>query len=171
MSLDTHLPALQVVVPMLTAPLVLLMRARGLAWASATAASLMTSAIAVFLTREVLRSGQVIYLMGSWPAPYGIELRVTGFSALMLLIVSAASSLTLMAGKGSIDTDIAEDRQPLFYAAWLLALAGMLGIVVAGDAFNIFVFMEIASLATYILIAAGGDRRTLPAVFKRRGAF
>ena len=42
----------------------------------------------------------------------------------------------------------------------------MLGILVAGDAFNIFVFMEIASLASYVLISAGSDRRALPAVFK-----
>jgi multicomponent Na+:H+ antiporter subunit D len=51
-------------------------------------------------------------------------------------------------------------------AAWLLALAGMAGIVVSADAFNIFVFMEISSLASYILIAGGPDRRALPATFK-----
>jgi len=48
----------------------------------------------------------------------------------------------------------------------LLALAGLSGIVVAADAFNIFVFMEISSLASYVLIAGGPDRRALPSVFK-----
>jgi len=165
-TLTDHLPALQVVVPMLSAPLVALMRVPGLSWAAATATSLMTFVVAVSLTGTVLQSGDVAYLMGSWPAPYGIELRVTAFSALLLLIVTAASALALLAGKHSIDTEIEDERQPLFYAAWLLALAGMTGIVVAGDAFNIFVFMEVASLASYVLIAAGSDRRTLPAVFK-----
>jgi len=165
-TLTSHLPALQVVVPLLAAPLVALMRVRGLPWATATATSLMAFIIAVSLTDIVLQSGSVIYLMGSWPAPYGIELRVTAFSALLLLIVTGASTLTLFAGKRSIDTEIADDRQPLFYAAWLLTLAGLAGIVVAADAFNIFVFMEIASLASYVLIAAGSDRRALPAVFK-----
>src|SRR5690606_14556685 len=48
----------------------------------------------------------------------------------------------------------------------LLALAGLCGIVVSGDAFNIFVFMEISSLATYILVAGGPKRQALSAVFK-----
>ena len=166
MSLTDHLPALQVVVPMLSAPLVALMRVPGLSWATATATSVMAFVIAVSLTDTVLQSGTVVYLMGSWPAPYGIELRVTAFTALLLLIVTATSTLALLAGRRSIDTEIEDERQPAFYAVWLLALAGMAGIVVAGDAFNIFVFMEIASLASYVLIAAGSDRRALPAVFK-----
>ncbi len=166
MILTDHLPALQVVVPMLIAPLVVLMRIRGLPWAVATTTSLMAFAIAIALTDTVLDGGSVTYAMGSWPAPFGIELQVTSFSGLMLLIVTGASTLTLVAGRLSIDAEIGHDRQPLFYAAWLLALAGFTGIVVTGDAFNIFVFMEIASLASYVLIAAGSDRRVLPAVFK-----
>ena len=165
MSLTPHLPVLQVVTPMLTAPLVVLLHVRGLPWAAATASSLFAFAIAVGLTQSVLDHGSIIYLLGSWPAPYGIELRITAFSALVLLIVTGASSLTLLAGRCSIDAEIDHERQPLFYAAWLLGLAGLTGIVVAGDAFNIFVFMEIASLASYVLIAAGPNRRALPAVF------
>jgi len=161
-----HLPALQVVVPLLTAPMVVLLRVPGLAWAAATAASVMAFAIAVALHSLVQQSGSVTYMMGSWPAPFGIELYVSSFSSLMLLIVTAASALALLAGKRSNDFDVDNDQQPLFYAAWLLALSGMVGIIVAGDAFNIFVFMEIASLAGYVLIAAGSDRRALPAVFK-----
>lgn len=72
----------------------------------------------------------------------------------------------MIAARPSIDQQIDGDRQPLFYAAWLLALAGLSGIAVSADAFNIFVFMEISSLASYILIAGGPDRRALPAVFK-----
>ncbi len=166
MSIHQHLPALQVVVPMLIAPLVILMRGRGLAWAMATATSVMAFIIAVSLTNAVVEAGSVSYAMGSWQAPYGIELRVTAFSALLLLIVTAASTITLLFGKQSIDSQIEQHRQPMFYAAWLLALAGLVGIVVAGDAFNIFVFMEVSSLASYILIAAGPNRQAMPSVFK-----
>ena len=166
MTLTDHLPALQVVVPMLIAPLVVLMRIRGLPWAVATVTSLMAFAIAVGLTDVVFDRYSATYEMGSWRAPYGIELHVTKFSALLLLIVTGASTLALVVGKQSIDNDVEQERQPLFYAAWLLVLTGLTGIVVTGDAFNIFVFMEIASLASYVLIAAGSDRRVLPAVFK-----
>ena len=164
--LETHLPALQVVVPMLLAPVVVLLRPRGLAWAAATAASLMALAIAIALTQGTLSGELYRYAMGGWEAPYGIELRVDSFSALVLLIVTGASSITLLAGKASLDRAIESNRQPLFYSAWLLALSGLAGILVTADAFNIFVFMEISSLASYVVVAGGTDRRALPAVFK-----
>ena len=104
--------------------------------------------------------------IGGWAAPYGIALRVDAFSALLLLIVTGASTTALLAARHSIDDAIEPHRQPMFYAAWLLALAGLVGILVSADAFNIFVFMEISSLASYILVAGGPDRRTMPAVFK-----
>jgi multicomponent Na+:H+ antiporter subunit D len=51
----------------------------------------------------------------------------------------------------------------LFYTMFLLCLAGLLGITITGDAFNIFVFLEISSLSTYVLIALGRDRALLAA--------
>lgn len=166
MDLLAHLPALQVVVPMLSAPLIILLKPRGLAWAGATAAALMSFAIAIALAMAVLDGQTLEYAMGGWPAPFGIALAVDSFSAIMLLIVTGAGAATLLAARPSIDKQIELERQPLFYAAWLLALSGLVGIVVTADAFNIFVFMEISSLASYILIAGGPDRRALPAVFK-----
>jgi len=165
-ALTLHLPALQVIVPMLMAPFVVLLRARSLPWAAATATSLLTFSIALQLTMIVMDGNPVSYEMGSWVAPYGIELQVDAFSALVLLIVTGASSVALIGGRESLASIISTDREPFFFAAWLLALAGMAGIVVAADAFNIFVFMEISSLASYVLIAAGPDRRALPATFK-----
>ncbi len=165
-ALAQHLPALQVVVPMLVAPLVILLRPRGLAWAACTAASVLAFAIAIQLVLGVADGEPARYLMGSWPAPYGIELRVDALSALLLLIVTGASVAALVGGRDSLDAQVEAGRQPYFYAAWLLALAGLAGIVVTADAFNIFVFMEISSLASYVLIAGGPDRRVLPSVFK-----
>jgi len=165
-GIEQHLPALQVVVPMLSAAVVMLLKPRGLAWAASTAASLFAFAIAVSMSLATLDGESVQYFMGNWPAPYGIELRVDALSALMLLVVTGASSMALLAGSRSIDSQIEIERQPLFYAAWLLVLAGLCGILVSADAFNIFVFMEISSLASYVLVAGGPDRRALPAVFK-----
>lgn len=161
-----HLLALQVVVPMLIAPVVILLVPRGLAWAASTMVSVLTFAIAIQIVQVVISNGPTSYMMGSWPAPYGIELMVDAFSALLLLVVTGASVLALVGGRESLDSQIDSGRQPLFYSAWLLALGGLSGIVVAADAFNIFVFMEISSLASYVLIAGGPDRRALPAVFK-----
>ena len=165
-ALTAHLPALQVIVPMLMAPFVVLLRARSLPWAAATATSLLAFAIAIQLSMIVMGGSPVTYQMGSWAAPYGIELQVDALSALVLLVITGASSVTLIGGRESLAAIISADREPFFFAAWLLALAGMAGIVVSADAFNIFVFMEISSLASYVLVAGGPDRRALPATFK-----
>ena len=151
---------------MLSAPLVMLLRERQLSWMLATAASLCAFAVSIALTMQILAVKESSYLMGSWPAPFGIELNVDSMSALLLLIVTGASSLALIAGARSLREQIESERQPLFFSAWLLALAGMCGILVSADAFNIFVFMEISSLASYVLVAGGPERRALPAVFK-----
>ncbi len=166
MDLTVHLPALQVIVPMLASPLVLLLRPRGLAWAGATSVAVLSFCIALSMAFTVAQGGHFRYDMGGWSAPYGIELSVGAFSALVLLIVTGAGALSLLAARPSVDRQIEQERQPLFYSAWLLALAGLAGITVSADAFNIFVFMEVSSLASYVLIAGGPDRRALPSVFK-----
>ena len=166
MELIKQLPALQIAVPMLTAPVVALLADARLSWLAATVTSIMTLAIAITVTGQVLDHGTLTYAMGGWAAPHGIELRIDELSALLLLVVSGASTLTLLAGRASLSGQIGTERMPLFMAAWLLALAGLVGILVSGDAFNIFVFMEISSLATYILVSGGPQRRALPAVFK-----
>ena len=141
MNLEAHLPALQVVVPLLSVPLVMLLKPRGFAWAAATAASIVALAIAIAMTSAVLGGAEIRYLMGAWSAPYGIELRVDNFSAVLLLIISGASTFALVAGRTSITAQIEEERQPMFFAAWLLALAGLAGIAVSADAFAEVVFV------------------------------
>ena len=49
---------------------------------------------------------------------------------------------------------------------YLLCLTGLLGITITGDAFNLFVFLEISSLSSYVLISLGCDRRALAAAFR-----
>jgi multicomponent Na+:H+ antiporter subunit D len=163
---ELHLPVLIVIAPLLAAPISVLVRDGAVAWLAAVAASLCTFALAILLTLAVNEHGSVSYAVGSWPSPYGIELYIDSFAALVLLIVTGASSAGLLIARSSAAGAVAADRQHLFYTAWLLALGGLTGIAVAGDAFNIFVFMEISSLATYVLIAGGPRRQALAAVFK-----
>src|SRR5690606_14149568 len=66
----------------------------------------------------------------------------------------------------SVADEIPPARAAFFYAACLLNIAGMLGIAITGDAFNLFVFLEISSLSSYILISQGRDRRGLTAAFQ-----
>jgi multicomponent Na+:H+ antiporter subunit D len=161
-----QLPALAIAVPLAAAPVAAMLGRDSLSWALAAAASAASFVVAALLAVAAIEVGVISYEVGSWPPPFGIELRVTTFSALMLFIITGASCAALFGGKPLLDHEIAPNRRPYFYAAWMLAVGGLSGIVASGDAFNIFVFMEVSSLATYILIAGGTDTRALPAVFK-----
>ena len=66
----------------------------------------------------------------------------------------------------SVAFEIAEDKRAWFYCMYLLCITGLVGITVTGDAFNAFVFLEISSLSTYVLIAMGPDRRALVSAFQ-----
>lgn len=166
MTLSAHLPALQVVVPLLAAPLTVLLRQRRVAFAVVLAASWCAFAIAVALWWQVADGGTVSYPIGNWPAPWGIEYRVDRLSSFMLLLVSGMAALVLPYSHASIEAEIAPEQHYLFYTMFALCLAGLLGIVITGDAFNVFVFLEISSLSTYVLIALGRDRRALFASYQ-----
>lgn len=165
-SLMTNLPALQVVVPMVAAPICTFLRFRNVPWAFALLVSAATFWIAVNLLLQVLDGGAISYQMGGWPPPFGIEYRVDEINAFVLMIVSGVSLVALPYALRSVEREVPRDKHHLFYAAWLLCLCGLLGITITGDAFNIFVFLEISSLSTYMLLASGRDPRALTAAFQ-----
>jgi multicomponent Na+:H+ antiporter subunit D len=161
-----HLPALQVVVPLAAAPLIVLLRRPGIAWVLATAASIFAFGASLALAMAVARAGVISYAMGSWPPPWGIEYRVDALSAFMLVLVSAIGALVAPYALRSVAAEVPREQQYLYYAVHCLCLAGLLGMTITGDAFNVFVFMEVASLAMYVLIALGRDRRALLAAYQ-----
>ncbi|MDX5361819.1 MAG: monovalent cation/H+ antiporter subunit D family protein [Alphaproteobacteria bacterium] len=167
MGLVAQLPALQVVVPLVAAPVCSLMRVRHLPWAFTLAVTAATFLISLGLLLEVLSGGTISYHMGGWQPPFGIEYRIDVFNAFVLLIVSALAVVVLPFAKRSVEREVPASTHALFYTMWLACFAGLLGVVATGDAFNLFVFIEISSLATYVLIAkgSGNDRRALTASF------
>jgi multicomponent Na+:H+ antiporter subunit D len=162
----THLPILQVIVPLMAAPLCLLLSRPRLVWLFALIASGLTFLVSGLLLQQVMASGTIIYELGGWEAPWGIEYRIDQLNAFLLLIISAISTIVLIAADTSIKQEIPADKQTYFYILYLLSLTGMLGIVATGDAFNVFVFLEISSLSAYALIALGKDRRALWASYQ-----
>ena len=87
-----HLPVLQVVLPLFTAPLIVLVRHRGFAWIATTLVSYTCLAIAVALAVRVTNSGPISYAIGNWPPPWGIEYRIDTLSAFVLVLVSSMAS-------------------------------------------------------------------------------
>lgn len=162
----SHFPVLLVVAPLLAAPLVVVVRGTRLPWAIAVAVCAAAAVMAAELLARVTASGPVSYAIGNWPPPWGIEYRIDAANALVALLVALLALASLVYARRSAAAEIGDERQYLFYALMLLCVAGLLGIAVTGDAFNLFVFLEISSLSTYVLVAMGRDRRALTAAFQ-----
>ena len=161
-----HLPALQVVIPLIAAPLCLLAGRASLAWTIAFLASACATAAAATLAYQTLRHGPISYHMGGWAPPWGIEYAVDSANAFILLLVSGIATVVLLYCSSSVSKEIRAGREHMFYCMFILCLTGLLGIAITGDAFNIFVFLEISSLSSYALIAMGSQRKALTASFQ-----
>lgn len=161
-----QLPALAIVVPLVAAPLCVIVRNARLAWWIAFVATASTALIAWRLLGAVDVGGPVRYAVGGWSAPAGIELYVDFLNATVLTLVAGISTVAIVYARRSIERTIETGKRYLFWAAWLLCLTGLLGITITGDAFNVFVFLEISSLSTYMLVSFGTDRRALTASFR-----
>ncbi len=166
LHLQDHLPALQVVVPLLGAVVAAIVRKGALAWLVALAVSWTMPVIAFSLLYEVMANGPISYAIGGWAPPAGIEYRIDQANAFLLVLVSIMAALVTTYAPRSVADEIAPEQRGWFYATFLLCLTGLLGMVITGDAFNVFVFMEVSSLATYVLIALGRDRRALVSAYQ-----
>lgn len=81
MTLNDHLPALQILVPFMAAPLIVVIGRRGLAWPIAFLASAISLVISAMLLVQVLDGSVISYHMGGWAPPLGIEYRVDAANA------------------------------------------------------------------------------------------
>ncbi len=160
-----HLPALQIAVPLIAAPLCILIRQPQATRLWAIMVSWTSLFISASLLNRVLTEGAFSYHLGGWAPPLGIEYRLDPANAYVLVIVSAIAAVVLPFGLGSANLTVAPSRKYLFYSAFLLCITGLLGITITGDAFNVFVFLEVSSLSAYSLIALGAHRKALTAAF------
>lgn len=164
--LSQHAPVLLVAAPLIAAPLIVLVRRSELAWLLATVAALVSVVFSLDLIHQTA-GGQIIsYAMGSWEPPLGIEYRVDSANAFVAFIVAAMALIVMPYCRVSIAAEVRREEHYLFYSLMMLCIAGLIGIVLTGDAFNLFVFLEISSLSTYVLIAMGRDRRAVVSAYQ-----
>lgn len=109
----------------------------------------------------------VISKLGGWEAVDGIPIAIylvyDGLSAFILLTINLIAFLSGFYAMGYMKKYTAETN---FYALFCLMIAGMNGVVLSGDIFNIYVFLEIAVIASYALVAFGTEKEQLEASFK-----
>ena len=167
MSLLSQIPVLPIVIPLVAAPLAILLPNGRAPWAWATFVAWATFACCIALLMSVLANGTISYELGDWAPPLGIEYRIDLANAIVLTLVSGIASAVIPFAYESVRQEVDLRQTSNFYGALLICMTGLLGVTITGDAFNVFVFLEISSLATYGLIALGAraDRRALTASF------
>ncbi|MCL0088636.1 hypothetical protein M1N87_02340, partial [Dehalococcoidia bacterium] len=132
----------------------------------AVAAALLSLFFSFRLVVSVLTSGTIRYWVGGWEPPWGIELVVDPLSAFMCLTISLVSLLAVIYSKNFIEKELPGGKITSYYTLILLLTGGMLGAVVTGDLFNLFVMTEIFSIAAYALVAISGKRGSFIASYR-----
>lgn len=164
---ETHAAALVVVVPLIAGAIAAILPWGRASWGMLLATTIAAVFFSAILVAQVLTGGAFSYELGGWAPPIGIEYRLDGLNAGMLLLVSVIAFLCALYAPASAKDEIPAEKHSLFYSAFLICLAGLLGVAITGDAFNLFVFLEISSISTYALVAMGAqrDRRALTAAY------
>lgn len=158
----SHLPALIVLAPLcaaVAAPLAAFAVPRA-AKALSLAALAASAAASMAALRAALSHGALRYEFGGWAAPWGIEYVLDPLSGALAVLVSGLALASAVYAWGW-DNEASPARTGAFQALSLLLTAGLLGIVVTADLFNLYVFLEITSLSAYAL-AAAGERKAAP---------
>jgi len=164
--MPAHLSILLVVIPLIAAPVVAILPRGRLPWTLTLIVTAVCAILAGMQLWGVVHNGVISYEIGGWPPPWGIEYRIDALNAFIALIVAGIAFVTLPYALLSAEKEINEDQIPLFYSAFLLCFAGLLGITQTGDIFNVFVFLEISSLSSYALISLGRKRQALTSAYQ-----
>jgi len=129
------------------------------------AATFLANLVTIFLLVSAVASigKSEVYEIGKWSIPLGINLVLDGLSSLMLLAISVVSAAAMLFSARYMEQYTAKAK---YLSLFLLMVAGMNGVVLSGDIFNLFVFLEIASLASYALVGFGCEHEELEASFK-----
>jgi len=160
--MSEHFPALIIIVPLLSAIVI-----SGIGWFRkdlcfpiALASLAVSLVVSVGLLKKVLVQHAVQYRLGGWPPPWGIVYEVDHLNSVVLIVVFAVALVNLIATR-TVAAEEFSDRIGPFYALYLLFVCGLAGIVVTGDAFNLYVLLEIAALTGYALIGMGKGHAAL----------
>jgi len=129
--------------------------------AATVLANLVTVSLLVFAVASIGKTE--VYEIGKWSIPLGINLVLDGLSSLLLLVISVVSAAAMLFSARYMEQYTAKTK---YLSLFLLMVAGMNGVVLSGDIFNLFVFLEIASLASYALVGFGCEHEELEASFK-----
>lgn len=153
---DAAVLSLAILLPLVGAVLCALRR--GTAWLALCGAAALTGC-AGLLALRVADGGLVVVQAGGWPAPFGVTLLADGLSVALLLAAGVVGTAVCAAR-------LSEDHPPVGDALVLVLLGGSAGVLLSGDLFNLYVWLEVTLVASWGLVALGGRRLQLEAALR-----
>jgi multicomponent Na+:H+ antiporter subunit D len=153
------LPVLPILLPLAGAILILFF------WYNLIAQKILAVLFSAFLLATnlgllylVLVNGIQTYLLGNWISPFGVTIVIDIFGAVMLVLAGLIGLMVMIYSLGAID-----DRRASFgfYPLTLVLLMGVCGAFATGDIFNLYVWFEVMLMASFVLMALGGERRQI----------
>jgi len=160
----TNLALLPVLIPLLTAVFTILLWKRVYAQRVLTLIGtgllLITSFLLLF---RVLAEGIQVVQPGGWPAPFGISIVADLFSSIMVIMAAMKGFGVAIYSLSSMDS-----RREAFgyYPLLNILLMGVCGAFLTGDMFNLYVWFEVMLIASFVLLALGGERPQLEGAIK-----
>lgn len=151
----------------LTAALLIpLLRSRHERYAHSIALSAVFAAALVSIHNiyYVINNGTVHYHFGGWTPPIGIEYVLDPLSAFVVFVINSVVFFILIHAVRVNAIELHSKEIP-YYSVVMLMMLGFNGIIMTGDFFNLFVFLEISSLSVYGIMAMG-DRGAAFASFR-----
>jgi len=145
-------PVLPVLAPLLAALLVFVV-GRTHARAVALGAAATITVVVAWVVVVVATDGMLRAPLGDWGVPLGIELRLDGLAAVLLATIAVVSGLATLAAAADPPRRAAPEA---FWTAWFLLWCALNALVVSGDIFNLYVTLELLTLAAVALVASNG---------------
>lgn len=154
----THAPAILVIAPLLSA---FVANIFGRRWPRVCVPAALVGfgcslVCGVRICADVAANGALRYKLGGWDPPMGIEYVIDYLNAPVLVLIAAVAMLAIFYSQSLLSE--MKGRLAHYITLYILLVTGLLGITVTGDAFNLYVLLEITSLTSYALLGAAGGR-------------
>ncbi len=166
-NLSVHFPVLMVVILIFGAvitPIIGLWK-KTWCWLWSISTIVVSWLMCVSLVSRVSLNGPISYRLGGRDPVLGVEIYFDYISIFALVILTIGLFIVIFSRR-YVEKHVDERKVVPFYTLFLLIMASMVGFVEAGDLFNMYIFVEIFSLAAYALVALGKDRLAAMAAFK-----
>ena len=169
MILTNHFPIIQILFPLFGALLSIISFRFTILARVITVVCILSSLLVSVYGYSIIQNTELSYTMGGWTSKIGIEYRLNSLNQAIIIYLNLVLLFFLVfchkITNRTILKYINNNKKSLFYGILLFAHTGYLGMISTNDFFNLYVFIEISALSSYVLIVSGNNPKSLIGAF------